>query len=118
MVVKRPYVVVVTLSHLDESVLRLDIAVKEAVLVHESNALHHLEHDVSDLGLREGSTALETERPEAKTERNRQTFLTGQRATQKRNSFQKAERQITHGTDTCNSFHKNRKASRPLQAYR
>lgn len=33
---------------------------KEAVLVHESNALHHLEHDVSDLGLWKGPTALET----------------------------------------------------------
>lgn len=44
--------------NLDESVLWLDISMEEAVLVHEGDSLHHLEHDVADLGLREGPTSL------------------------------------------------------------
>ena len=48
-------------SHLDESVLWLDIAVKEAVLVHEGDRMHHLEHDIPDLRLLENSTSLSGE---------------------------------------------------------
>jgi hypothetical protein len=37
----------------DQHILRLDIAVEEAVLVHEGHALEDLVHDVADLRLRE-----------------------------------------------------------------
>lgn len=46
------------LSYLDECVLRLDVAMEKAVLVHEGDRLHHLEHDVPDLRLWKSSTSL------------------------------------------------------------
>lgn len=48
--------------NLDERVLWLNIPMEEAVLVHEGDSLHHLEHDVADLGLRNGPTSLKATR--------------------------------------------------------
>lgn len=66
--------------YLDERVLWLDIAVEEAVFVHESDRLHHLEHDVANLGLRERPTSLERSRGQEIQTDERKTPLRGSHA--------------------------------------
>lgn len=44
--------------HLDQRVLRLDISMEEAVLVHEGDSLRHLKHDIANLLFGKGSTSL------------------------------------------------------------
>lgn len=69
---------------------------KEAVFVHESDRLHHLEHDVANLGLRERPTSLAKPANENPTEEGeggtydcaKSSVWCGKRGTQKREQVQ------------------------------